>query len=88
MAPSAWRGSVLWDATAEKSTAGVVASSVLIQRSSEIDRGRTTQQPVNRQVGESFSMTGEMTGEIDAGQPVPTTYGNPPYPCGAGMTNW
>jgi beta-glucosidase len=30
----------------------------------------------------------EIRGHIDVGRPVPTTYGNPLYPYGAGRTGW
>ncbi|MCM2417233.1 glycoside hydrolase family 3 C-terminal domain-containing protein [Streptomyces sp. RKAG293] len=39
-------------------------------------------------LGATDAQRAEIRAKIDAGQPVPTTYGNPLYPYGAGLTGW
>ncbi|GAA3464812.1 discoidin domain-containing protein [Saccharothrix longispora] len=39
-------------------------------------------------LGATASQRADIRARIDAGQPVPTTYGNPLYPFGAGLTRW
>ncbi|GIG18068.1 hypothetical protein Cme02nite_64000 [Catellatospora methionotrophica] len=39
-------------------------------------------------LGATAAQRNEIRARIDAGQPVPTTYGNPLYPYGAGRTGW
>ncbi|MDF9811059.1 discoidin domain-containing protein [Streptomyces sp. SPB162] len=39
-------------------------------------------------LGATDAQRTEIRAKIDAGQPVPTTYGNPLYPYGAGLTGW
>jgi hypothetical protein len=39
-------------------------------------------------LGATAAQRAEIRARIDAGQPVPTTYGNPLYPHGAGRTTW
>ncbi|AXI76238.1 discoidin domain-containing protein [Peterkaempfera bronchialis] len=39
-------------------------------------------------LGATAAERADIRAKIDAGQPVPTTYGNPLYPYGAGLTGW
>ncbi|MFG2044498.1 discoidin domain-containing protein [Dactylosporangium sp. NPDC048998] len=39
-------------------------------------------------LGATAAQRADIRAKIDAGQPVPTNYGNPLYPYGAGLTNW
>ena len=39
-------------------------------------------------LGATDTERADIRAKIDAGQPVPTTYGNPLYPYGAGLTSW
>ncbi|MCZ4095104.1 discoidin domain-containing protein [Streptomyces sp. H39-C1] len=39
-------------------------------------------------LGATDAQRAEIRAKINAGQPVPTTYGNPLYPYGAGLTGW
>ena len=39
-------------------------------------------------LGATTAQRNEIRARIDAGQPVPTNYGNPLYPYGAGRTGW
>ena len=39
-------------------------------------------------LGATDAQRTDIRSHIDAGQPVPTTYGNPLYPYGAGLTGW
>jgi hypothetical protein len=61
---------------------------VLRPGGTDIPADATEQWDLPYDLGATAAQRAEIRAKIDANQPVPSTYGNPLYPFGAGLTNW
>ncbi|HEX6341445.1 discoidin domain-containing protein [Umezawaea sp.] len=61
---------------------------VLRPGGSDIPADATEHWDLPYDLGATAAQRAEIRARIDADQPVPSTYGNPLYPFGAGLTNW
>jgi hypothetical protein len=61
---------------------------VLRPGGTDIPADATEQWDLPYDLGATPAQRNEIRGHIDAGRTVPTTYGNPLYPYGAGRTGW
>jgi hypothetical protein len=63
-------------------------SDVLRPGGTDIPADATEHWDLPYDLGATAAQRNEIRGHIDAGRTVPTTYGNPLYPYGAGRTGW